>query len=84
MGHDLAGIMDTFKDKLYGTAITTLGPQQQQMPSRPPRPLGDQAWALLLELGDLHGKQMFQKNPILTPEDQQELHRIIQELQEKI
>ena len=70
MGHDLARIMDALKDELYGTATTTLGPQQQQMPSRPPRPLGDQVWALLLELGDLHGRQMLQKTPRLPPEDQ--------------
>ena len=84
MGHDLAGIMDALKDELYGTATTTLGPQQQQMPSKPPRNLGNQVWALLLELGDLHGKQIFQKTPRLTPEDQQELLRIIKELQEEL
>ena len=39
----------------------------QQMPSRPPRPLGDQAWALLLELGDLYGRQMLQKPLRLPP-----------------
>ena len=84
MGHDLAGIMDALKDELYGTATTTLGPQQQQMPSRPPRPLEDQAWALLLELGELHGRQKLQEPPRLPPEDQQELLRIIRELQEEL
>ena len=46
--------------------------------------LGDQAWALLKELGNLHVKQVFQKTPRLTPEDQQELREIIRGLSNKI
>ena len=77
-------LMDSLKLELYGNATTTLGPQQQQMPSKPPGDLGDQKWVLLKELGNLHIKQVFQKTPKLTPEDQQELLKIIGELKEEL
>ena len=67
------------------TATTTPGPQQQQvlqqMPSGTPQ---EQGWALLQELEELHERQELQEPPRLPPEDQQELLRIIKELQEEL
>ena len=73
-------LMDSLKLELYSNATTTLGSQQQQMPSKPPGDLGDQAWLLLKELGNLHIKQAFQKTQNLTPEDQQEFLETIRDI----
>ena len=77
-------LMDSLKLELYGNTTTTLGSQQQQMPSKPPEDLGDQAWVLLKELGNLHIKQAFQKTPKLTPEDQQEFLETIRDIRDKV
>ena len=59
-------------------------PQQKQMPAEPLKTLKEQARALLQDLEELHEGQELQEPPRLPPEDQQELLRIIKELQEEL
>ena len=53
----------------------------QQMPSGTPQ---EQAWALLQKLEELHEMQELQEPPRLPSEGQQEILRIIKELQEEL